>query len=136
MARVTRGIVVLYVLFNLLIAGTLIADPAQLDATYRGGSMTPTREFLWFSISSLHLFVAAVTIASMRMRRATERRWILLANAGFYLWDALTQWLYWGGYIGLTGADLHTNAGVSAGCAALLVLAAWCDHEAVEVVTR
>jgi len=136
MARVTRGIVALYVLFNLLIAGTLLADSALLDATYRGGAATPTREFLWFSIASFHLFVSAVTIASMRMRRATERRWIVLANAGFYMWDALTQWLYWGGYVGLARADLHTNAGVSAGCAALLVLAAWCDHDAVEVATR
>ncbi len=66
--------------------------------------------------------MAAVTVASMRMRRAAERR-------GFYLWDALTQWLYWGGYVGLSRVDLHTNAGVSAGCAALLVLAAWCDRD-------
>ena len=60
MPRITTVIVVSYVLFNLMIAGTLIADPAQLDATYRGGPMTPTREFLWFSIASFHLFVAAV----------------------------------------------------------------------------
>jgi hypothetical protein len=130
MPRITTVIVVIYVLFNLVIAGTLIADPAQLDATYRGGPMTPTREFLWFSIASFHLFVAAVTVASLRMRRAAERRWILLANAGFYLWDALTQWLYWGAQVGLARADLHTNAGVSAGCAALLLFAAWRDRDA------
>lgn len=130
MPRITTVIVVSYVLFNLVIAGTLIADPAQLDATYRGGPMTPTREFLWFSIASFHLFVAAVTVASLRMRRAAERRWILLANAGFYLWDALTQWLYWGAHVGLARADLHANAGVSAGCAVLLVFAAWRDRDA------
>ena len=130
MPRITTVIVVSYVLFNLMIAGTLIADPAQLDATYRGGPMTPTREFLWFSIASFHLFMAAVTVASLRMRRAAERRWILLANAGFYLWDALTQWLYWGGHVGLATGDLHTNAGVSAGCAALLVFAAGRDRDA------
>ncbi len=130
MQRITMVIVVAYVLFNLMIAGTLIADPAQLDATYRGGSMAPTREFLWFSIASFHLFVAAVAAMSLRMRRAAERRWIVLANAGFYLWDALTQWLYWGGHVGLARADLHINAGVSAGCAALLVFAAWSDHDA------
>jgi hypothetical protein len=129
MPRITTAIVASYVLFNLAIAGTLIADPAQLDATYRGGPMTPTREFLWFSIASFHLFVAAVAVASLRMRRAAERRWIVLANAGFYLWDALTQWLYWGGHVGLAPADLHTNAGVSAGCAALLVFAAWRDRD-------
>ncbi len=130
MPRITTVIVVSYVLFNLMIAGTLIADPAQLDATYRGGPMTPTREFLWFSIASFHLFVAAVTVASLRMRRAAERRWILLANAGFYLWDALTQWLYWGAHVGLARADLHTNAGVSAGCAVLVIFAAWRDRDA------
>ena len=130
MPRITTVIVVSYVLFNLMIAGTLIADPAQLDATYRGGPMTPTREFLWFSIASFHLFVAAVTLASLRMRRAAERRWILLANAGFYLWDALTQWLYWGAHVGLARADLHTNAGVSAGCAVLVIFAACRDRDA------
>jgi len=130
MPRITTVIVVSYVLFNLMIAGTLIADPAQLDATYRGGPMTPTREFLWFSIASFHLFMAAVTVASLRMRRAAERRWILLANAGFYLWDALTQWLYWGAHVGLARADLHTNAGVSAGCAVLVLFAAWRDRDA------
>ena len=130
MPRITTVIIVSYVLFNLMIAGTLIADPAQLDATYRGGPMTPTREFLWFSIASFHLFVAAVTVASLRMRRAAERRWILLANAGFYLWDALTQWLYWGAHVGLARADLHTNAGVSAGCAVLVIFAAWRDRDA------
>lgn len=129
MPRITRSIVVAYILFNLAIAGTLIFAPTQLDLSYRGGPMTPTREFLWFSIASLHLFLVAVTIASLRMRRAAERRWIVLANAGFYLWDALTQWLYWGGHVGLARADLHTNAGVSAGCAALLVFAAWSDQE-------
>lgn len=130
MPRITKLIVVAYVLFNLGIAGTLIADAAQLDATYRGGPMTPTREFLWFSIASFHLFVAAVTVASLRMRRAAERRWIVLANAGFSLWDALTQWLYWGGHVGLASTDLHTNAGVSAGWAALLIFAAWSDRDA------
>lgn len=129
MPRASRVIVVLYVLFNLLIAVTLIVDPTDLDATYRGGAMTPTRGFLWFSIASFHLFVAAVAILAMRMRRAAERRWIIVANAGFYLWDALTQWAYWGGHVGLAAGDLHVNAGVSAGTAALLILAAWLDRD-------
>lgn len=128
MPRITRVIVVSYVLFNLVIAYTLIADPSRLDATYQGGPMTPTREFLWFSIASFHLFVVAVSALSLRMRHAAERRWILLANAGFYLWDALTQWLHWGRHVGLADADLHTNAGVSAACAALLLFAAWRDR--------
>lgn len=129
MPRLSKILVLSYIAFNLAIALTLIVDPAQLDATYRGGPMTPTREFLWFSIASFHLFVAAVASASLRMARAAERRWLVLANAGFYLWDALTQWLYWGTHVGLARADLHLNAGVSAGCGALLVLAAWRDHD-------
>lgn len=130
MPRASKVIVVLYVLFNLAIAGTLILGPGPLDATYRGGPMTPTREFLWFSVASFHLFMVAVAILALFMARAAERRRIVLANAGFYLWDALTQWLYWGGYLGLARADLHGNAGVSAGCSALLVLAAWLDRDA------
>jgi hypothetical protein len=128
--RASKIIVALYILFNLAIALTLIFGPEQLDATYRGGPMTPTREFLWFSIASFHLFVVAVATAALRMSRAAERRWIVLANAGFYLWDALTQWAYWGAHVGLARADLHVNAGVSAGCAALLVLAARLDRDA------
>jgi hypothetical protein len=127
--RASKIIVVLYILFNLAIALTLIFGPGDLDATYRGGPMTPTREFLWFSVGGLHLFLIAVTAASLRMTRAAERRWIVLANAGFYLWDALTQWLYWGAYVGVAAVDLHVNAGVSAGCAALLGLAAWLDRD-------
>jgi hypothetical protein len=130
MPRVSKIVVLAYILFNAAIAVTLIVDPGPLDATYRGGPMTPTREFLWFSVASFHLLVVAIAAASLRMTRAAERRWVLLANAGFYLWDALTQWLYWGGRVGLGPVDLGVNAGVSAGCAALLVLAAWLDRDA------
>lgn len=129
MPRLSKLIVLLYIVFNLAIALTLIVDPAQLDATYRGGPMTPTREFLWFSIASFHLLVVAVAVLSLRLARAAERRWLVLANAGFYLWDAATQWLYWGGHVGLARGDLHLNAGVSAGCAALLAFAAWLDRD-------
>jgi hypothetical protein len=122
--RLSKTIVVVYALFNLLIAYTLTSDPGPLDAQYRGGAMTPTREFLWFSIASFHVFVAAVSLVTLRMTRAADRRAILLANAGFYGWDAATQWLYWGGRVGLAPADLHVNAGVSAVWAALLLLAA------------
>lgn len=130
MPRASKVIVVLYILFNLAIAGTVMLGPTELDATYRGGPMTPTRAFLWFSVGSFHLFMVAVAILALCMARAAERRRIVLANAGFYLWDALTQWLYWGGYVGLTRVDLHVNAGVSAGCAALLGYAAWIDRDA------
>jgi hypothetical protein len=129
MPRFTRIVVVVYLLFNVAIAATLIVDPSQLDAQYRGGPMTPTREFLWFSVASMHLFLVAATAATLRMRRAAERRWIVLANAGFYLWDAATQWAYWGAYVGLAAGDLHVNAGVSAGCGLLLVAAAWRDRD-------
>jgi len=129
MPRVSQIILMVYVLFNLLIAGTLIVDPAQLDTTYRGGQMTPTREFLWFSIASFHLFVTATAVIAMRMHRAAERRWLVLANGGFYLWDAVTQWAWWGAHVGLAPADLHVNAGVSLGCAALLGFAAWRDRD-------
>jgi len=129
MPRIPRSIVVAYILFNVAIAITVMFDPAELDRTYRGGAMTPTREFLWFSVGSFHLLVVAIAALTLRMTRAAERRWILLANAGFYGWDALTQWLYWGGYVGLARVDLAVNAGVSAVCAALLVLAARLDHD-------
>jgi hypothetical protein len=130
MRRVSKVIVLAYILFNAAIAITVIFDPTELDRTYRGGVMTPTREFLWFSVGSFHLLVVAIAAAALRMRRAAERRWILLANGVFYGWDALTQWLYWGARVGLTRGDLDLNAGVSAVCAALLMLAAWLDRDA------
>lgn len=129
MPRFTKIILWLYLLFNLAIAGTLIASPGQVDATYRGGDMTPTRQFMWFSIGSFHLFVAAVTLISLRAKRAADRRWLHLANAGFYLWDAATQWAYWGKYLGVSARELHTNAGVSAVCGLLLVAAWWRDKD-------
>lgn len=90
--------------------------------------ITPTREFLWFSSGSLHLFLIAATALTLWMKNATERRYLIFANAGFYFWDALTQWLYWGHRIGLEPKVLHTNAGVSFVCGTLLVIAALRDR--------
>lgn len=123
MPRFTKVILWAYLIFNIAIALTLILAPGQIDATYKGGPMTPTRQFMWFSVGSFHLFVVAVTAASLRMRHAAERRWLHLANAGFYFWDAATQWLYWGKYLDVAPRDLHVNAGVSA-LTGLLLLAA------------
>ena len=129
MPRFTKIVLWVYVAFNLLIAVTLIASPGQVDATYKGGDMTPTRQFMWFSIGSFHLFVVGVTLVSLRLRHAAERRWLHLANGAFYVWDAVTQWLYWGKHLGVAARDLHTNAGVSAVCGLLLVVAFWRDRD-------
>jgi len=127
MPRISQAILVVYALFNLAISLTFIVDPSQTDAQYRGGAMTPTREFLWFSIASMHLFVTATVVIALRMRDSRERRWLVLANAAFYLWDALTQWGYWGARVEVAPMDLHVNAGVSLFTAALLAFAAWRD---------
>lgn len=131
MPRITKGVVVAYLLFNVLIALTLTFDPSQVDATYRGGEMTPTREFLWFSVSSLHLTLVAITVMTLWMKRAAERRWILFANAGFYLWDAITEWAYWGAHTGMAPMDLHVNAGVSAATGVIMIAAALYDRDPV-----
>lgn len=130
MPRLTRIILWAYIVFNLAIALVLVVQPGQVDAAYQGGAMTPTRRFLWFSIASFHLFVVGVTLVSLRMRRAAERRWIHLLNAGFYLWDAATQWFYWGAYVGVSAGDLRMNAGVSAVCGLLVVAGWWSDKDA------
>ena len=131
MPRITKGVVVAYLIFNVLIALTLTFDPSQVDATYRGGEMTPTREFLWFSVSSLHLTLVAITVMTLWMKRAAERRWILFANAGFYLWDAITEWAYWGARTGMAPMDLHVNAGVSAATGVIMIAAALYDRDPV-----
>jgi hypothetical protein len=128
--RLTRIILWLFIVFNLAIALVLALAPAQVDAEYQGGAMTPTRRFMWFSIASFHLFMVGVTLVSLKMRRASERRWLHLLNAGFYLWDAATQWLHWGAYVGVSAADLHKNAGVSAICGLLVVAGWWLDKDA------
>jgi hypothetical protein len=129
MPKITKAVVAIYLLFNVLIALTLTFDPSQLDAAYGGGEMTPTREFLWFSISSLHLTLVGITVMTFWMKRAAERRWILFVNAGFYLWDAVTQWAYWGARTGIAPMDLHVNAGVSAVTAAVVIAAALHDRD-------
>lgn len=127
--RSCRVILVIYVVFNLAIAASLMLAPGQVDAQYRGGPLTDTRSFQWFSIASFHLFMVAVTLAALAMDSARERRWIHLANAGFYAWDALSQALYWGPRIGVEPPTLATNVGVSALVGALLVFVWWRDRE-------
>lgn len=123
MPRATRFILWAYLVFNLAIALSLLIDPASVDATYRGGIMTPTRRFLWWSIGSFHLLVVGVTFVSLRLRHAAERRWLHFLNGAFYLWDALTEWTYFGSYLGVAPLELHRNAGLSAVCGLLLIFA-------------
>jgi hypothetical protein len=129
MPRFSRVVVVLYLLFNVAIVGSLYFSPQALDLQYRGDApITPTREFLWFSSGSLHLFLIAATTLTLWMKNASERRYLIFANAGFYFWDAMTQWLYWGAHVGLAPKDLHTNAGVSFVVGVVLVVAALRDR--------
>jgi hypothetical protein len=129
MPRATRIILWLYLAFNLLIALSLLINPAAVDAAYRGGAMTPTRQFLWWSIGSFHLLVVGMTLVALRMRHAAERRWLHLVNGAFYLWDALTEWAYFGAHLGVAPLDLHRNAGISALCGLLMVFAFVQDRE-------
>jgi hypothetical protein len=115
MQRSSRIILWAYIAFNLVIAATLVLRPEIVDGPYLGGPLTATRRFQWFSVASFHVLVAAVTYVSMGLPRASDRCKLHVLNAGFYLWDASTQWLYWGAAIGMAAADLHTNAGVRGG---------------------
>lgn len=129
MPRFTRVVVIAYLVFNVMIVASLYFNPLALDAQYRGEApITPTREFLWFSSGSLHLFLIAATAATLWMKNAAERRYLVFANAGFSFWDALTQWSYWGDRIGLAPKDLHTNAGVSFVVGVVMVVAALRDR--------
>ncbi len=127
MPRSARVLLWVYIVFNLAIALVLVASPEVIDGPYQGGSLTQTRRFQWFSIASFHGVVVAMTVASLRMERARERRWLHAINAGFYLWDAGTQLLYWGAAVGMATGDLYTNAGVSAVVGAALLWVWWSD---------
>lgn len=123
--RVSLVIVLVFIAFNVLISATLFVDPGSIDAQYLGGPLTPTRRFQWFSIASFHLFMVGVSVAALRMADPRERRWLHVANAAFYAWDALSQWLFWGEVIGMDAGTLATNASVSALVAAALALVWW-----------
>jgi hypothetical protein len=128
MQRSSKIILWVYIAFNLLIAATLVVRPELIDEQYLGGAMTPTRQWQWFSIASFHVFMAAVTVVSISLPRAADRRTMIVLNAAFYLWDASTQWIYWGAAIGVAARDLHLNAGVSAAVGLVLLGVAWGDR--------
>ena len=128
MRRSHRILLWVYIAFNLLITVVLIASPEGVDATYRGGPMTPTRQFQWFSIASFHGVLIAMTLVSLRLERARERRSLHAINAGFYLWDAATQLAYWGRAVGVEPGALYVNAGVSAAIGAALLWVWWTDR--------
>jgi hypothetical protein len=136
MQRSSRIILWVYIVFNLVITATLVLRPEIVDGPYLGGPMTPTRRFQWFSIASFHVLVAGVTYVSMGLARAADRRKLHVLNAGFYLWDAATQWLYWGAAIGVAARDLHVNAGMSAAVGLLVLSVAWRDREDSPVAGR
>jgi Na+/pantothenate symporter len=129
MQKSSRIILWVYIVFNLLIAATLVLQPEFVDGPYLGGPMTATRRFQWFSIACFHVLVAAITYVSMGLPRAADRRKLHAINAGFYLWDAATQWLYWGAAIGMAAVDLHVNAGMSAVVGLLVLAVAWRDRD-------
>lgn len=130
MTRGAQLVLWVYIAFNLLTAATLVASPEVVDGPYLGGAMTPTRRFAWYSVAGLHVLMAAVTLVAMGLPRAADRRKLIGLNAAFYLlWDAGSQWLYWGAAIGMAAADLHTNAGVSTAVGLALVGVVWRDRK-------
>jgi hypothetical protein len=128
MARGPKLILWLYIAYNLVLTVALVVRPEIVDGPYLGGELTPTRRFQWFSVASMHMVIAAATWVSISLPRAKDRRKLHLINAGFCLWDAATQWLYWGAAIGMAARDLHVNAGVAAGVGVMLLWVAWRDR--------
>ncbi|MEV6283761.1 hypothetical protein [Kribbella sp. NPDC051770] len=127
-----RVVLWLYIAFNLLQAVVLTFDPALTDRAYRGGEMTPTRHFQWYAVAGYHVLIIAVTIITMTLQRATDRRKFIIVNALMYLlWDATSQLVYWGPEIGMATTDLITNAGVSIVTAAVLFAVAYFDRDPV-----
>ena len=130
MARGRRVVLWLYIAFNVLLAVVLVVQPEVVDGPYLGGAMTPTRRFQWYSVAGLHVLMAVVIYVAMGLPRAADRRQLVVANAAMYLlWDAGSQWLYWGAAIGMAAADLHTNAGVSTIVGLGLLAVAWRDRD-------
>jgi hypothetical protein len=119
-----------YIAFNLLQALVLTFNPELTDRAYLGGEMTPTRHFQWYAVAGYHVLIIAVTIIAMGLRRAADRRKIIIVNALMYLiWDAGSQLAYWGREIGMATSDLLINSGVSIATGLILLAVAWFDRE-------
>ncbi|MFJ8962207.1 hypothetical protein ACIRG5_22735 [Lentzea sp. NPDC102401] len=119
-----------YIAFNLLQAVVLTLKPELTDRAYLGGEMTPTRHFQWYAVAGYHVLIIAVTLIAMGLRRAADRRKIIVVNALMYLiWDAGSQLAYWGREIGMATSDLLINSGVSIATGLILLAVAWFDRE-------
>ncbi|MFD9697785.1 hypothetical protein [Lentzea sp. NPDC059081] len=126
----TKAVLWAYIAFNLLQAIVLTFAPEVTDRAYLGGEMTPTRHFQWYAVAGYHVLIIAVTIITTGLRRAADRRKLLLVNALMYLfWDAGSQLAYWGREIGMATTDLLVNAGVSIATGLLLLTVAWFDRD-------
>ena len=132
-----RVVLWFYVAFNLLQAVVLTFDPELIDRAYRGGELTPTRRFQWYSVAGFHVLIIAVTIIAMTLSRAADRRKFVIVNALIYLlWDATSQLAYWGEEIGIATSDLVTNAGVSIVTALVLFAVAYFDRDPMTSAPR
>ncbi|MEV6235989.1 hypothetical protein [Lentzea sp. NPDC051838] len=121
-----------YIAFNLLQAVVLTFSPELTDRAYLGGEMTPTRAFQWYAVAGYHVLIIAVTIVAMGLRRAADRRKLIVINALMYLfWDATSQLAYWGREIGMATSDLLINSGVSIATGLILLAVAWFDRDPV-----
>ncbi|MDT7789083.1 MAG: hypothetical protein QOF58_7502 [Pseudonocardiales bacterium] len=119
-----------YIAFNLLQAVVLTFSPELTDRAYLGGEMTPTRAFQWYSVAGYHVIIIAVTVVAMGLRRAADRRKLIVINALMYLfWDAGSQLAYWGREIGMATSDLLINSGVSIATGLILLAVAWFDRD-------
>lgn len=128
----TRIVLWVYIAFNLLQAVVLTFAPEITDRAYLGGEMTPTRHFQWYAVAGYHVLIIAVTVVAMGLRRAADRRKLIVVNALMYLfWDATSQLAYWGREIGMATTDLLINSGVSIATGLILLTVAWFDRDPV-----
>ncbi len=125
-----RIVLWLYIAFNLLQIVVLMFAPELTDKAYLGGEMTPTRAFQWYAVAGYHVVLIAMVIIAMGLRRAADRRKLILVNALMYLfWDAGSQLVYWGREIGMATSDLIINSGVSIATGLLLLAVALTDRD-------
>ncbi|MET8558857.1 hypothetical protein ABZV64_28435 [Streptomyces sp. NPDC004959] len=126
-----RVVLWIYIAFNVLQAIVLSFTPEVVDRAYRGGEMTPTRHFQWYAIAGYHVLIIAVTCVAMSLKRAADRRKIIVINALMYiLWDSAAQVIHWGDAIGMSTSDLLINAGVSFTVGIILLVVARLDRDA------
>lgn len=84
--------------------------------------------FFLHSIASFHVYAALLSALTLRWNNAVrERRQVALLNAALNIWDAASQWLYWGSRVWTSMQQAPVDVGLPAVVALVALVGWWAD---------